>query len=75
MTSTRTPETERPAKSPELPGSFTIKSFLTTYHISRAKFYSEVKEGRIKLMKVGSRSLVSHRAALAWEKKCEGASS
>jgi hypothetical protein len=66
------PETERPAVPPDMPGAFSIKSFLQTYGISRAKFYDEVRAGRIKLMKVGTRSLVSHRAALAWEKLCEG---
>jgi hypothetical protein len=70
------PEAERTTVVPPMvplgaPGSFTIPEFLERYKICRAKFYGEVRSGRLKLMKVGSRSLISFHSALAWERACE----
>jgi hypothetical protein len=62
-----------PIMPPDGPGSFTVEEFLTQYKICRAKFYQEVRAGRLKLMKVGTRSFVSFRSAHEWEKACGGA--
>ncbi len=47
-------------------GAMTVKQFLEWVHISRSTFYKEVRAGRIKLRKVGRRSLVAREDAEAW---------
>jgi hypothetical protein len=54
------------AELPGEPGSFTVKE---------SKAHSEIAKGRLTPMKVGRRTLISFRAALAWERICERASS
>ena len=43
-----------------------IPEFLHWGNLSRTKFYSEVKEGRIKMRKVGRKSVVTIRDAEEW---------
>jgi hypothetical protein len=53
-------------------GAFDVPSFLLAYHLSRSKLYKEIAAGRLRVMKVGTRTLISRRAALDWERLCEG---
>jgi hypothetical protein len=53
-------------------GAYDVPSFLLAYHLSRSKFYNEVAAGRLRVMKVGSRTLISRQAAYDWERLCEG---
>ena len=43
-----------------------INEFCAAHGIGRTLFYREVREGEIKLIKVGGRSLVSDSEARAW---------
>jgi hypothetical protein len=68
------PNSERqqePLDHQATPGAFTITPFCEHYHLSRAKVYSEIAAGRLTTMKIGSRTLISFRAALDWERLCE----
>ena len=48
--------------------AYSIKEFVKAFGIGRSKFYEEVKAGRIKTRKVGSRTLVAAVDAEAWLK-------
>ena len=50
----------------QLDGAFTVTQFLEAFPISRSTFYSEVREGRLPLYRLGRRSLVARSAACAW---------
>jgi hypothetical protein len=52
-------------------GAFSIPAFCLAYGISRSAVYSEIRAGRLKVMKVGTRTLISRRAATEWERACE----
>ncbi len=43
-----------------------IPEFLELYSISRTSFYREVREGRLRLTKIGNASRVSAEDAEAW---------
>ena len=45
---------------------FTISEFLQRYGIGRTRFYEEVAEGRLRLRKLGKKSLVTVDDAEAW---------
>ena len=45
---------------------FTISEFLERYGIGRTRFYEEVAEGRLRLRKLGKKSLVTVDDAEAW---------
>ena len=47
-------------------GNLSVKSFIAWGGIGRTKFYEEVKAGRIKLRKIGTKSVVTMPDALAW---------
>ena len=51
-----------------------INDFCKAHGIGRTLFYSEVKRGEIKLIKIGKRTLVPDSEAKAWqERKARGA--
>lgn len=47
-------------------GAFTVNAFCDWASIGRSKFYQEVQEGRLKLHKVGRKSVVTLASAEAW---------
>jgi hypothetical protein len=52
-------------------GAFDITQFCLAYRLSRSMVYREIKEGRLRVMKVGNRTLISRRAARDYERLCE----
>ncbi|CAK0758775.1 hypothetical protein CCP2SC5_240043 [Azospirillaceae bacterium] len=52
--------------------AITVKEFLVAVSISRTKFYSEVKAGRIKIIKAGSKTLVLATEPAAWLARLSG---
>ena len=44
----------------------TVPEFLRQYAISRTSFYSQVKQGKLRLLKRGRRSLIAKADADAW---------
>jgi excisionase family DNA binding protein len=46
--------------------ALSIAEFATVTGVSRSKLYEEIKAGRLKIAKVGRRTLVSGEAGLAW---------
>ena len=46
--------------------AFTVNEFLTWARISRAKFYEQVKDGRIPIRKLGKKTLVLKSDAERW---------
>ena len=49
-------------------GAMTVKEFCGKYRIGTTKFYEEVKAGRLRAVKCGSRTLVLNRDSRAWER-------
>jgi hypothetical protein len=47
-------------------GALTVDEFCGWANIGRSKFYQEVTEGRLKLRKVGRKSVVTVGDARAW---------
>ncbi len=47
-------------------GAMTVDEFCGWASIGRSKFYQEVNEGRIKLRKIGRKSIVTFSDANAW---------
>lgn len=45
---------------------FTVKEFLTAHRIGRTKFYELVKQGIIRPIKVGRKTLIPRMEMLAW---------
>jgi len=53
---------------------FTVNEFCESHRISRARFYEMLREGvGPKVMKCGSRTLVSVEAAADWRRRMESA--
>ena len=52
--------------TPENRGALTVDEFCGWASIGRSKFYQEVAEGRIRLRKIGRKSVVTIDDALAW---------
>jgi hypothetical protein len=48
-------------------GATSVKEFCKKYHIGPTKFYEEVKAGRLRVVKCGTRTLVLNRDSRAWE--------
>jgi len=48
-------------------GAMTVKEFCEKYRIGTTKFYEEVKAGRLRAVKSGTRTLVLNRDSRAWE--------
>lgn len=51
----------------------TVKHFLMVYSISKSKFYSEVRERRLVIKKIGKRTYIKRIDAEAWLNALEGA--
>jgi hypothetical protein len=49
-------------------GAMSVKEFCKKYRIGTTKFYEEVKVGRLRAVKCGSRTLVLNRDSMAWER-------
>lgn len=52
--------------------ALTVNEFLAAANISRTTFYSEVKAGRIKIVKVGVKTLVPATEPIAWLARLSG---
>ena len=50
-----------------------IKSFCKAFNVSRSFVYEEIKEGRLKVVKVGRRTLIPRLFALRWLYRDEAA--
>ncbi len=48
--------------------AFNIEEFCHRYGVGRTTFYEEIKSGRLRMVKVGKRSLITADAAEAWLK-------
>lgn len=48
------------------PRAFPISEFCRRYGICRTKAYDEIGSGRLRAVKVGRRTLISHDAAESW---------
>jgi len=55
----------------DLDGAFSISEFCLAYKLSRSAVYKQISARRLRTMKVGSRTLISRRAARDWETLCE----
>lgn len=51
--------------------AYDIPSFVLAYKISRAQVYKEINAGRLRIFKVGRRTLISREAADAWRRSLE----
>lgn len=47
-------------------GAMSVEEFLHWASLGRTKFYQEVKDGRIKIRKIGRKSVVTLADAEAW---------
>ena len=54
-----------PTAAPEK-GALTVDEFCGWASIGRSKFYQEVAQGRIRLRKIGRKSVVTTPDAIAW---------
>lgn len=46
--------------------AFSVNEFMAAYGIGRTKFYQEINEGRLRIRKVGKRTLVAKVDAENW---------
>ena len=49
-------------------GALTVREFCDRYVIGNTRAYEEIKSGRLKVHKLGRRTLIFLTDALAWEK-------
>jgi hypothetical protein len=49
-----------------LPAAMTIDQFCRSYCVGKTKAYSEIKAGKLKIRKLGSKTLVARADAEAW---------
>ena len=47
-------------------GAFTVSEFLVWASIGRTKFYDELRDGNIRIRKLGSKTLILREDAEAW---------
>jgi excisionase family DNA binding protein len=52
--------------APFSPRAFSIPEFCRRYGIGRTNAYQEITAGRLRALKVGRRTLITHDAAEAW---------
>ena len=45
---------------------YSIQEFAAAYGVSRSTVYKEIETGRLRILKVGRRTLISLEAAAAW---------
>ena len=60
---------------PVIPLAYDIPSFCSASTLGRTRVYQEIKEGRLRVMKVGRRTLISGQAADEWRRQAEEKSS
>lgn len=48
------------------PQAYSIEAFCDRFGLGRSKTYEEIRLGRLKIRKVGARTLIAHEDALAW---------
>jgi excisionase family DNA binding protein len=58
------PPTDQPAAT--IGGAMTVSEFCNWARIGRTKLYAEVKDGRITLRKIGSKTIILRSDAEAW---------
>lgn len=46
--------------------AYDLKSFSELFSIGRTKLYQEIKEGKLKILKVGRRTIITAQAADEW---------
>ncbi len=46
--------------------TFTIKSFSKTFCVGRSTVYKQISSGKLKIRKVGSRTLIAYADAVQW---------
>lgn len=51
--------------------AYRVNEVLAFYKIGRNLLYREIKEGRLKVMKLGSATLISREALEKWERKVQ----
>jgi hypothetical protein len=51
--------------------AYTIVEMIRAYRVSRSRLYAEIRAGRLKIMKIGSRSVVTASARAEWERCCQ----
>jgi hypothetical protein len=49
-------------------GALTVAEFRRRYRIGNTKFYEEIKAGRLRAVKLGTRTLILLRDARTWER-------
>ncbi len=49
-------------------GAFTIAAFGRAYHLGQTFIYQQIKDGKLRAVKVGRRTLILRRDAEAWVK-------
>ncbi|UGY18612.1 helix-turn-helix domain-containing protein [Bradyrhizobium septentrionale] len=49
-----------------LPAAMTIDQFCRSYCVGKTKTYSEIKSGRLKIRKLGSKTIIARADAEAW---------
>ena len=47
-------------------GAFSVTEFMVWASIGRTKFYQEVNQGRLKIHKIGNKTVVTAANAAAW---------
>lgn len=58
------PAPTAPQSSP--PQAYSIEAFCDRFGLGRSKTYEEIRLGRLKIRKVGTRTLIAHDDAIAW---------
>lgn len=53
------------------PGAFSIEGFAKRYGIGRVTVYGLIGRGELESFQIGRRRLISHEAALRWQRAAE----
>ena len=51
--------------------AYSIYEFANAYSVGRSKVYEEIREGRLRIIKVGKRTLIPVEAAAEWQRVLE----
>jgi len=60
------PRSNSPPLAPQSRGALSVNAFCAWAGIGRSKFYAEVRAGRIRVRKLGKRTLITMSDAQAW---------
>lgn len=58
--------TEQEILPPPHPPAYSLEGFTAAFNIGRTKAYEEIKRGRLKARKLGTRTIITHEDAMAW---------